>query len=352
MPAPAALAVDDEGQGQGHPLSGDGCSFGVGDTVLMSVPGTQNPSEGTVVEVDPSDGSRLKVAFRDKRKQGGWRNQSSLVSLLRSTDAGPIAGQQPRSNERPPAVDEAAARGVSDSASASATALATATAAATDTAGRRFSPRPVTLAFSHLLAKLGAQSVPFVLPAEVTGIDRDVPSPPSVVGSANERDAACVTAGAAVGAAAGPSPQASTSKVRRAATKSPVMGLQQSLPRMKGPVITTAARPVAGAAARDAAAESRVVASQPRQKRSAAAAAAAAISSTASAGKRASGGGSISSGNRATQNPTVVKKKGVKAKRGFAAPAVATKTPRKKGWRRPKIVTPGSAEGRPEDALR
>lgn len=495
---PGATAVVDERLRQGRPLSSGGCSFRVGDVVLASTPGTPNPSEATVVELEPSGGSRLRVAFKDKGEQGGWRNQTDVSGLLRPTDA----GQRPGSDEYPTSADAAcAARGGDDTAS-------DATAADTDTAADGcVSPPPVTLAFSHLLGKLGTRRVPFELPAEFVGLGRDAPAsscvggrgadegdatitdaggrgdgdgdgapvarsdqargrlpvaalgapgtaedetrpgtrrapgaavivtreptgtapasssgasgsyrvgdavlastagrpareatvverdpsdgsrfrvafkdkrkkggwrdkselsglaPPADAASAGEQqqlaegspavETACVAADVAGAATAGPVLQTSTPKVSRTATESPRMGSQQSMPRREGPVIkagTTAAPPALGAAARYADGESGIVERQPRRKRSAATAAAAAISSTAGAGNRVSGSRS-SSGDGSNQNPARVKK-GVKAKRGLATPTLTAKTPRKKGWQRPKIVTPGSAEGRPEAALR
>ncbi|CAM9968818.1 unnamed protein product, partial [Scytosiphon promiscuus] len=72
-----------------------------------------------------------------------------------------------------------------------------------------------------------------------------------------------------------------------------------------------------------------------------------------------SGGGS--GGGCAMRKPKPVQKKGTKASRrsnaaGGAATAAGsgklTKTPRRTDWQRPKVVTPGSVEGRPELALR
>ncbi len=271
--APSVAAIGAREPTGTAPASSSGASHRVGDAVLASTAGRLT-REATVVELDPSDGSRFRVAFKDKRKKGGWRDKSELSGLAPPSDAASAA-------EQPQLAEESSAA-----------------------------------------------------------------------------DSACVAAGAAAVAAtaAAPGLQNPTPKVPRAATKSPRMGSQPPVQRREGPVIkagTTAAPPAPGAAARDAAGESGVVASQPRRKRSAAMAAAAAISSTAGAGNRV-GGGRSSSGDGSSQNPAGLKKKGkgVKANRGHAAPPVTAKPPRRKDWQRPKIVTPGSAEGRPEAALR
>ncbi|CAM9187633.1 unnamed protein product [Ectocarpus sp. 6 AP-2014] len=96
-PGALAAAVSDEAQRQGHLPSG-GCLFQVGDAVLVSTAGkaAASSSEATVVEVDPSGGSQFKVAFKDKRKKGGWRDKSEL-SAVRHTGAGSTAAGQPPS---------------------------------------------------------------------------------------------------------------------------------------------------------------------------------------------------------------------------------------------------------------
>ncbi|CAM9928758.1 unnamed protein product [Ectocarpus sp. 12 AP-2014] len=97
-PGALAAAVSDEAQRQGHDLPSGGCFFQVGDAVLASTAGkaAASSSEATVVEVDPSGSSRFKVAFKDKRKKGGWRDKSEL-STVRYTGAGSTAAGQPPS---------------------------------------------------------------------------------------------------------------------------------------------------------------------------------------------------------------------------------------------------------------
>ncbi|CAN0066057.1 unnamed protein product [Ectocarpus sp. 4 AP-2014] len=87
-PGALAAAVSGEAQRPGHDLPSGGCLFRVGDAVLASTAGkaVASSSEATVVEVDPSGGSRFKVAFKDKRKKGGWRDKSEL-STVRHTGA-------------------------------------------------------------------------------------------------------------------------------------------------------------------------------------------------------------------------------------------------------------------------
>lgn len=208
--------------------------FRVGDPVMASTLG-KPAREAAVVEVDPSDSSRFRVAFKDKRKKGGWRNKSELSAILRHT-----AG-----------------------------------AAGSDDAASRQQQRP---------------------PKE---------APPSA------------------------DPATAPNKARKTTAKTTGTKSQRKTkrPTAKAGGATTAAE----ATVADAPGESDVVSSAPRRKRSAATAAAAAISSLSR-----------------SEHP---KKKSARAKRGATA-AVPTKTPRRKGWKRPKIVTPGSAEGRPEAALR
>lgn len=373
--APNASVAED---GQGHPppiSSGECALFRVGDPVMASTSG-KPAREAAVIEVDPSDRSRFRVAFKDKRKKGGWRDKSELSGLPRRTGAaGSTAGQPRPLNDPLVAVDAAAAQaptGRGEASSAATAAAAAAAAAAAPAAGRR-RPPPLARAFSHLLEKLDTQrSVVFALPADISSFDGDVVefwggTPCSAddegdrAGSgggddaridrsvawgdkAEIRDAQPAAAGSAIGhqplllsgepsavdAMAGSSPKARKVKAKTAGTKSQ---------RTTGSTLKTKARgtKTAGAAAvigtrAPAARESGVVSSPPKKRmRSAATAAAAAISSSVGADQP--------------------KKKGAKPNRGSAA-SLPTKASRKKGWQRPKIVTPGSAEGRPEAALR
>lgn len=54
--------------------------YRIGDLVLARTTG-KPAREATIVEVDPSDDSRFSVAFKDKRKKGGWRDRSELSPL-------------------------------------------------------------------------------------------------------------------------------------------------------------------------------------------------------------------------------------------------------------------------------
>lgn len=55
--------------------------FRVGDAVLACTAG-KPAREATVLEIDPSDDSRFKVAFKDKRKRGGWRSAQDLSYIV------------------------------------------------------------------------------------------------------------------------------------------------------------------------------------------------------------------------------------------------------------------------------
>lgn len=60
---------------------GDTIGFNIGDTVLARTAG-KPAREASIVEV-AIDGSRFKVAFKDKRKKGGWRDKANLSSFVR-----------------------------------------------------------------------------------------------------------------------------------------------------------------------------------------------------------------------------------------------------------------------------
>lgn len=133
--------------------------FRVGDPVMASTLG-KPVREAAVVEVDPSDGSRFRVAFKDKRKKGGWRDKSELSALLlQQQQRGP-----PNDDEAPPAVDPPAAP----------TAAPTAGDAAGATAAAAGLPSPLACAFSHLIGKLettAPSSVAFALPLDISRLD-------------------------------------------------------------------------------------------------------------------------------------------------------------------------------------
>lgn len=58
-----------------------GVSYRVGDVVLVRTP-RKPTKEATIVKIDPFDASRFNVAFKDKRKKGGWRSQNDLTPLV------------------------------------------------------------------------------------------------------------------------------------------------------------------------------------------------------------------------------------------------------------------------------
>ncbi|CAM9267860.1 unnamed protein product, partial [Ectocarpus fasciculatus] len=446
-PAALAAAVSDEAQRQGHHLPSGGCLFQVGDAVLASTAGKAAvaSSEATVVEVDTSGGSRFKVAFKDKRKKGGWRDKSEL-SAVRPAGAGctAAAGQPPSQ----PAY-AGAARGTGGGggggtvgaepaaglprpgASGTSSAQECPSAAAEAEPMPQSDRRPSTTAAvvdTHESAEVAAPVPAPALPSgpffgvgdavlastagktaasfEATVVEVD-PSDSSRFRVAfknkrkqggwrhrNELSALLRRTGArstatrptsgSVGnpVAAGGSPaslkkskagllgqggrvplapaQGAASEARAGAKTPSSQGLQRSVSQRERPVDKVGSRKAAAAAV-DATAvgESGAVSGPPKRKRSAATAAAAAI--TATAGSRGRGGSGGSSGGGGGGGVEAVKKKPVKkggqAKRGSvaacgAAAGITKKTPRKKGWQRPTVVTPGSVEGRPESALR
>lgn len=81
--ADASAAVDvyrNPSQGNGDQGS-SGVRYRIGDVVLVLTPGKPT-KEASIVDIDPSDASRFKVAFKDKRKKGGWRSEKDLIPLV------------------------------------------------------------------------------------------------------------------------------------------------------------------------------------------------------------------------------------------------------------------------------
>ncbi|CAB1119965.1 unnamed protein product [Ectocarpus sp. CCAP 1310/34] len=437
-----AAVVNNEAQRQGHDLPSMGCLFQVGDAVLASTAGKAavSSSEATVVEVDPSGGSRFKVAFKDKRKKGGWRDKSEL-STVRYTGAGSTPAGQPPSE---PASGDACGTGGGGGGTVGADPAAglprpgasdTSSAPECPSTAVEAEPMPQSDRRRSTAAVVGAHesseaSAPVPAPAsppgplfgvgeavlvstagktaatasfEATVVEVD-PSDSSrfrvafknkrkqggwrhrselsaLIRRTGARSTATRPASGSVGNAGATSGSSArhersragvlgqggrasgapaldaASEARAGAKRPPGQCLQRSASEGERPVDKVGSRK-ATASVMDATAvgEGGAVSRPPKRKRSAATAAAAAI--TATAGNRGRGGSGSSGGGGVEAINKKPVKKGGHAKRGSvptaggAAAGITKKTPRKKGWQRPTVVTPGSAEGRPESALR
>ncbi|CBJ26024.1 hypothetical protein Esi_0018_0105 [Ectocarpus siliculosus] len=440
-PGALAAAVSDEAQRQGHLPSG-GCLFQVGDAVLVNTAGkaAASSSEATVVEVDPPGGSRFKVAFKDKRKKGGWRDKSEL-SAVRHTGAGSTAAGQPPSE---PASGAACGTGgggggtvgaepgaglprpgASDTRSSPACSSTAVEAEPMPQSDRQ--PSPTAVVGTHessepaapvpapaspsgplfgvgeavLVSTAGKTAATASFEATVVEVDpsdssrfrvafknkrkqggwRHRSELSALMRRTGARSTATRPASGSVGNA-GPTSGSSASheksragmlgqggraseapalgaasEARARAKGPPGQGLQRSASQGERPVDKVGNRKTAAPAMDTTAVrESGGISGPPKRKRSAATAAAAAI--TATAGNRGRGGSRSSGGGGVQAIKKKPVKKGGQAKRGSVAAAGGTaagitkKTPRKKGWQRPTVVTPGSVEGRPESALR
>lgn len=440
-PAALAAAVSDEAQRQGHPLPSGGCLFQIGDAVLASSAGkaAAASSEATVVEVDPSDGSRFKVTFKDRRKKGGWRDKSELLSAVRHTGAGSTAAGQRASEpayagtarstdggggnvgaEPAAGLPQPGASDTSSAPACSSTAVeaepvpqsdrrpSTAAVVGTHEPSEAAPPVPAPASPSGhlfrvgeavLVSAAGKASATASFEATVLEVDpcdssrfrvafknkrkkggwRHRSELSALLRRTGARSTAARPASGSVGdagAAGGSSASheksragvlgqggraseapalGAASETRAGAKTPPGQGLQRSVSQRERPAAKVGTKAAAPTVDTTAVGEIGAVSVPPKRKRSVATAAAGSI--TATAGSRGRGGSGSTSGGGVESIRKKPVKKGGQAKRGSvaaggAAAGITKKTPRKKGWQRPTVVTPGSVEGRPESALR
>ena len=312
--------------GEAHESSG--ISYRVGDVVLART-GDKPAREATIVEIDPADGSRFKVAFKDKRKKSGWRRRDDLASLVPS-DAKTLTGSRET-------IQNVALVGPRTDAGSSAGAVNGISVGVDNITVARLQIKQPSTARSTAAAAQAVKSIPGTIEEALSGAripdyaqeggqaDRKAKrSFPAKEGHLKERKRTKGKAADAAAAVVNPEGAAGN------AVAIQNMASQQR-PSAKRAVATV----------EDSAMTSRV--HQARQSQE-----------TCNTGDGASRAGGVSgdSGVNTSRNSNQ-NGKGKSKLRSSSIPPTS-KMPRmlREGWTRPKVVTPGSLAGRSEPALR
>lgn len=294
-----------------------GVRYRVGDVVLVLTPGKPT-KEATIVEIDPSDASRFNVAFKDKRKKGGWKSEKDLIPLI---PAAAISKKKPQ--------QEAGAR----------TDAGTNTGVANETSVPSDNNKTV--------------------PGKNVSASSTTPVSAAVVAAPTTKTTVAVTSEEALTGAKTLIPEKNDDKTGQMDKKSPSTKEGRPKKRKNGKIKANAASGAVeiNEGSAENAGASRGEASQqgPPLKRPTAAMTKTKSSTIQqhqrSREKRNAGGSAIGTVDESNNDP--------KEKENGNNPAASTAVtgkiylkPPGKGWKRPKIVLPGNRGGSPEPALR